>query len=69
MRASRPWLAIVGSVGQPRDRNPAAAYAIFDAATRQMTFFRVAYDHVTAAARIRAAGLPEALAYRVESGI
>ena len=69
MRGLRPWLAIVGSVGQPRDRNPAAAYAIFDDAKREMTFFRVAYDHAASAARIRAAGLPEALAYRVESGI
>ena len=69
MRGPRPWLAIVGSVGQPRDRNPAAAYAMFDDAANEITFFRVAYDHRAAAARIRAAGLPEALAYRVESGI
>jgi diadenosine tetraphosphatase ApaH/serine/threonine PP2A family protein phosphatase len=69
MRGLRPWLAIVGSVGQPRDRNPAAAYAIFDDAKREITFFRVAYDHAASAERIRAAGLPEALAYRVESGI
>jgi diadenosine tetraphosphatase ApaH/serine/threonine PP2A family protein phosphatase len=64
----RRWLATVGSVGQPRDRNPAAAYAIFDAQRRQITFFRVPYDHHAAAARIRAAGLPESLAHRVESG-
>jgi diadenosine tetraphosphatase ApaH/serine/threonine PP2A family protein phosphatase len=69
MRGLRAWLAIVGSVGQPRDRNPAAAYAIFDDVTPELTFFRVAYDHAAAAASIRAAGLPEALAYRVESGI
>jgi diadenosine tetraphosphatase ApaH/serine/threonine PP2A family protein phosphatase len=69
MRGVRAWLAIVGSVGQPRDRNPAAAYAIFDDARREMTFFRVPYDHAASAAKIRAAGLPEALAYRVETGI
>jgi diadenosine tetraphosphatase ApaH/serine/threonine PP2A family protein phosphatase len=69
MRGTRPWLAIVGSVGQPRDRNPAAAYAIFDEATREITFFRVPYDHAASAAKIRSAGLPEALAYRVEAGI
>jgi len=69
VRGMRAWLAIVGSVGQPRDGNPAAAYAIFDDEKREMTFFRVPYDHVAAAANIRAAGLPEALAYRVETGI
>ncbi|HTQ02009.1 MAG TPA: metallophosphoesterase family protein [Casimicrobiaceae bacterium] len=69
IRGPRQWLAIVGSVGQPRDRNPAAAYAIFDDAKREITFFRVPYDHHAAAAKIREAGLPEALAYRVEAGI
>jgi diadenosine tetraphosphatase ApaH/serine/threonine PP2A family protein phosphatase len=65
----RRWVAIVGSVGQPRDRNPAAAYALFDTAQSELTFFRVPYDHHAAAERIRQAGLPEALAYRVEMGI
>jgi diadenosine tetraphosphatase ApaH/serine/threonine PP2A family protein phosphatase len=65
----RRWLAVVGSVGQPRDRNPAAAYALFDAARHELTFHRVPYDHHAAAAAIRAAGLPEALAWRVEQGI
>jgi diadenosine tetraphosphatase ApaH/serine/threonine PP2A family protein phosphatase len=65
----RRWLAIVGSAGQPRDRNPAAAYALFDAAKEVITFFRVPYDHHAAAQKIREAGLPEALAYRIERGI
>ena len=69
VRAHRRWLAIVGSVGQPRDRNPAAAYALFDPARAQLTFHRVPYDAKAAAAKIRAAGLPESLAYRVELGI
>jgi len=69
VRSHRRWLAIVGSVGQPRDRNPAAAYALFDATREEITFFRVAYDAQAAAARIRACGLPESLAYRVELGI
>jgi diadenosine tetraphosphatase ApaH/serine/threonine PP2A family protein phosphatase len=69
VRGVRSWLAIVGSVGQPRDRNPAAAYAMFDEAKREITFFRVPYDHAASAAKIRAAGLPESLAYRVETGI
>lgn len=65
----RRWLAIVGSVGQPRDKNPAAAYALFDAAHASITFHRVPYDHLAAAQKIRKAGLPEFLAYRVERGI
>ena len=67
--AHRRWLAVVGSVGQPRDRNPAAGYALFDDARAEITFFRVPYDHAAAAGKIRAAGLPDSLAYRVEMGI
>jgi diadenosine tetraphosphatase ApaH/serine/threonine PP2A family protein phosphatase len=67
--AHRRWLAIVGSVGQPRDRRPAAGYAWLDDARSEITFIRVPYDHVAAARRIRTAGLPESLAYRVELGI
>jgi diadenosine tetraphosphatase ApaH/serine/threonine PP2A family protein phosphatase len=69
VRGPRRWLAIVGSVGQPRDRNPAAAYSMFDDTRREITFFRVPYDYLGAAEKIRRAGLPAALAYRVESGI
>ena len=69
VRTPRRWLAIVGTVGQPRDRNPAAAYALFDHARREVTFFRVAYDAAAAAAKIRRCGLPESLAFRVELGI
>jgi diadenosine tetraphosphatase ApaH/serine/threonine PP2A family protein phosphatase len=65
----RRWLAIVGSVGQPRDSNPAAAYAQFDTDRERITFRRVPYDHVAAARKIRAAGLPLSIAYRVEKGI
>lgn len=63
------WLALVGSVGQPRDGNPAAAYALFDPAKATVTFHRVPYDHGTAADKVRAAGLPAILAYRLEEGI
>ena len=65
----RRWLAIVGSVGQPRDNNPAAAYAQFDTDRERITFRRVAYDHVAAARKVRAAGLPLSIAFRVEKGI
>src|SRR3954468_502581 len=67
--AHRRWLGLVGSVGQPRDGQPAAAYALFDDQARRITFFRVPYDHQAAAAKIRRAGLSAALANRVERGI
>jgi diadenosine tetraphosphatase ApaH/serine/threonine PP2A family protein phosphatase len=64
----RQWLAIVGSAGQPRDRNKAACYALADLEQARLTFFRIAYDYRTAAQKIRAAGLPERLASRLERG-
>lgn len=64
----RHWIATIGSVGQPRDGNPRAQYALFDSAAAQLTFHRVAYDHHAAAATIRAAGLPEFFAQRLEDG-
>jgi diadenosine tetraphosphatase ApaH/serine/threonine PP2A family protein phosphatase len=65
----RRWVAIVGSVGQPRDGNPEAAYALFDSQREEITFHRVAYDHLAAEAKVRAAGLPEFLAYRMRRGV
>lgn len=65
----RRWLAVVGSVGQPRDGNTAAAYALFDQGPALLTFCRVPYDNASAARKIRAAGLPASLAYRVEAGV
>ena len=64
----RQWLAVLGSVGQPRDRNPAAAFALYDTATREITFCRVPYDVEAAAQRIREAGLPPWLAERLFLG-
>jgi diadenosine tetraphosphatase ApaH/serine/threonine PP2A family protein phosphatase len=65
---SRRWLAVVGSVGQPRDRNPAASYAIYDEESQELTFRRVPYDCGATATKVRAASLPEALALRLLSG-
>ncbi len=64
----RRWLSVLGSVGQPRDGIPSAAYALFDAAKEELTYSRVAYDVDRAAAKIRAAGLPPALADRLYLG-
>ena len=66
--ARRRWLAIVGSAGQPRDGNTAACYALADLDRSTLTFHRVPYDWSAAAAKIRAAGLPERLALRLERG-
>jgi diadenosine tetraphosphatase ApaH/serine/threonine PP2A family protein phosphatase len=66
--AHRQWLATVGSVGQPRDGDVRAMYALLDVDRAQLTFHRVAYDHLSAAAAIRAAGLPEFFAQRLEVG-
>jgi diadenosine tetraphosphatase ApaH/serine/threonine PP2A family protein phosphatase len=64
----RRWLMVLGSVGQPRDGNPAASYSIFNTDTSEVTFLRVPYDIETAAARIREAGLPAPLAERLSRG-
>lgn len=58
----------VGSVGQPRDGDPRASYVIYDTASRTIRFRRLEYDVAAAQARIRAAGLPERLAARLEVG-
>jgi diadenosine tetraphosphatase ApaH/serine/threonine PP2A family protein phosphatase len=66
--ALRRWLAIPGSVGQPRDGNPAACYAVYDAGTATLTYFRVPYDAEGAARKVRDAGLPLRLGTRLEAG-
>ncbi len=66
--ASRSWLAVIGAVGQPRDGDPRAIYALFDGAARTLTIRRVAYDIDGAAGKIRRAGLPERLADRLYRG-
>ncbi|MFT4120367.1 metallophosphoesterase family protein [Bradyrhizobium sp.] len=64
----RQWLAVLGSVGQPRDGDPAAAFVLFDTASCQITYCRVPYDIETAAGRIRENGLPHWLADRLSQG-
>ncbi len=64
----RRWLAVLGSVGQPRDRNPAASYLMLDTQRREVTYCRAPYDVEAAAASIRKAGLPTALANRLLVG-
>jgi diadenosine tetraphosphatase ApaH/serine/threonine PP2A family protein phosphatase len=64
----RRWLAVIGAVGQPRDGNPTACYAMLDTAANALTKLRVPYDIAAAARKVRAAGLPESLALRLLRG-
>lgn len=64
----RRWLAVLGAVGQPRDHNAEACYGLLDTAANRMTWRRVPYDIDVTARKIRAAGLPDALARRLYWG-
>ena len=57
-----------GSVGQPRDGDPRAAYAVLDLAELSVTEHRVSYDIDSVQEAIREAGLPERIATRLEDG-
>jgi diadenosine tetraphosphatase ApaH/serine/threonine PP2A family protein phosphatase len=58
-----------GSVGQPRDGDPRAAYLLLDLDANQASFRRVDYDIERTQREIRDAGLPELLAARLELGL
>lgn len=62
------YLINPGSVGQPRDRNPDAAFMILDTERRTVQFFRVEYDLEKTQQAILGAGLPEILAARLAFG-
>lgn len=62
-------LVNVGSVGQPRDEDPRAAYAICDTVAKTVAIRRVKYDIPSVQRKIRAAGLPEMLAHRLSLGV
>lgn len=66
--AAGRWLLNPGSVGQPRDGDPRAAWLLLDTDRGSASFRRVAYDIASTQAEIREAGLPEALAARLASG-
>jgi diadenosine tetraphosphatase ApaH/serine/threonine PP2A family protein phosphatase len=65
---ARQALVNVGSVGQPRDEDPRAAFGIFDSETCRLEIHRVPYDVEAAAARIRRANLPDFLGERLRIG-
>jgi predicted phosphodiesterase len=64
----RKYFVNVGAVGQPRDGNPKASYAIYDMDDGTIELRRLDYDIATTQAKIRAAGLPERLAERLAVG-
>ena len=64
----RKYFVNVGSVGQPRDGIPDASYVLYDTKTRTVEFRRLPYDIAETQALIRAAGLPERCAARLETG-
>lgn len=68
IRQGFKYLINVGSVGQPRDRNPKSAYAIYDLDAQTVTMRRLEYDMPKAQKKIRAAGLPFRNALRLERG-
>jgi predicted phosphodiesterase len=68
LHKSRRYLVNPGSIGQPRDRNPRASYAIYDAKERVVHFDRVPYDAAKAREKILRAGLPAMLGDRLLVG-
>ena len=57
-----------GSVGQPRDADPRASFAIADLVNHTVEFWRVPYEIGKVQSRMRKAGLPEPLVQRLEFG-
>ncbi len=64
----RRWLVVAGSVGQPRDGNPAACWSLLDSTRAEVTYHRVPYEIEEAARKIRRAALPEMYAERLSFG-
>jgi diadenosine tetraphosphatase ApaH/serine/threonine PP2A family protein phosphatase len=68
LRDGRKYLMNPGSVGQPRDGDPRAAYAIADTSERRVELYRLKYAVEDTQAKIIKAGLPEVLAQRLAVG-
>ena len=68
LEPGRRYLLNPGSVGQPRDRDPRAAYALYDSSSRRVHLYRVEYAVATARRRILQAGLPAVLGDRLLYG-
>jgi diadenosine tetraphosphatase ApaH/serine/threonine PP2A family protein phosphatase len=68
MEEGRQYLINPGSVGQPRDHDPRAAYGVYDDGASRYRLKRVAYDIGTTREKILRAGLPPFLARRLAYG-
>jgi diadenosine tetraphosphatase ApaH/serine/threonine PP2A family protein phosphatase len=68
LKPKTKYLVNPGSVGQPRDNDPRAAFLLYDTDAGVITFYRVPYEIEQAQKKIFAAGLPERLAIRLEEG-
>ncbi|MDD2657759.1 MAG: metallophosphoesterase family protein [Candidatus Pacebacteria bacterium] len=68
IEAENKYIINVGSVGQPRDGNPAASYCIYDSQAKKVTLKRIDYDIAVAQKKIVDAGLPELLGHRLFMG-
>lgn len=65
----RRYIINVGSVGQPRDGDPRAAYGLFEDVSRKYRLKRLPYDVTTTQRKILQAGLPMSLAHRLSRGM
>jgi predicted phosphodiesterase len=68
LRDGAKYLVNPGSVGQPRDGDPRAAYAIVDDVLKRVELLRIDYPIAQAQAKVMSAGLPEVLAQRLTLG-
>ena len=68
IRPDAKYFVNAGSVGQPRDGDPRACGLLYDAGKQSITRYRVSYNIAAVQAKMRAAGLPEFLASRLELG-
>ena len=69
LEAGHKYLLNVGSVGQPRNKDPRASFAIYDSDMKTVTRYRIPYDIAKAQQKIQAAGLPDRLAARLALGM
>ena len=68
LKKGHKYLFNIGSIGQPRNGDNRASFAIYDDVAQTVTRYRVPYDIAATQAKVRAAGLPEKLALRLQKG-
>ncbi|MFW5869252.1 MAG: metallophosphoesterase family protein, partial [Armatimonadota bacterium] len=69
LKSDNLYLVNPGAVGQPRDGNELASFAIYDDEAREIVIHRVAYDIAKAALQMQEAGLPDAMHSRLWMGV